>query len=591
MSGEDVSIEALEGVAPIRVQSRNSLRRLGITTLGGLKEDAGRKILDSDPALSSWIEEDGTRQVWEFLGEDGARIRTYIQLKDQSSNPCPAHLRRLRDYLRTDLISLMGQSRMSARSLLTHMRALISLFLRSYDREDISVRDEIDILLRPLNERNRHFVATYFRLYGDSSATLEDLGLTGGITRERVRQIVTKFKNYWVAVRPPMPICETAAERLNAQTKPVLVEEWYASLPDEIRHHGTNQLAALQTLSRWGWYPEQTWYRNVRLVLVASGGDRYAELKSRAREIISALARARNNGVADISELSSELGESEASTLRLLSISDEWIPASDKRYLLSDARQTLLGREARKMVSLLGPLSLEVMRRGLARAKERRARKFAQLPSRALFPEVLKRAGLVLSENGMVYPDRRESVTLAPGHQTVLHVLTEGPPVATVHEVVKRARETGLSEVSVKLYLGGSPYIERVAQGLYARRGRPVSHLDVEAAQIRLEGQYEGWLVDQRFDLDGSIAVVYEPDPEGEIRQFYIRRGMIPTGDWKEARTGGPVRVRETYFTSRQVRAAVRAAVAVRIPYVTVRFQVATKVVTVSLTAEATNAE
>jgi len=57
---------------------------------------------------------------------------------------------------------------------------------------DISLKDEVNNALAVLNERESEIIAYYFGLNYDRSMSLEEIGETLGLTRERVRQIKEK---------------------------------------------------------------------------------------------------------------------------------------------------------------------------------------------------------------------------------------------------------------------------------------------------------------------------------------------------------------------------------------------------------------
>jgi len=164
-------------------------------------------------------------------------------------------------------------------------------------------------------------------------------------------------------------------------------------------------------------------------------------------------------------------------------------------------------------------------------------------------------AGMRVSENGDVV-DLREVpcyVRLNGGEAALVDAFRDNG-VLTVHEVVSAMRERGLSEALGRYLLTSSPLITRVTYGLYALRARRVIHAEIETAAGRLNEQSEPSLVDQQFQLDGSVLARYRLPADRDLVTFYIRPGMIPEGVWTLVDVHGrePILVRSTYVTGLQ---------------------------------------
>ncbi|MBU4486492.1 MAG: sigma-70 family RNA polymerase sigma factor, partial [Candidatus Delongbacteria bacterium] len=55
-----------------------------------------------------------------------------------------------------------------------------------------SLREEIDIALKSLSDREKEVIILYFGIDQEQALTLEEIGMKFGLTRERVRQIKEK---------------------------------------------------------------------------------------------------------------------------------------------------------------------------------------------------------------------------------------------------------------------------------------------------------------------------------------------------------------------------------------------------------------
>jgi hypothetical protein len=124
----------------------------------------------------------------------------------------------------------------------------------------------------------------------------------------------------------------------------------------------------------------------------------------------------------------------------------------------------------------------------------------------------------------------------------------------TVHELANAIKERGRSEALGKYLLTSSPMVTRVTYGLYALRGRRVTHVEIEAAVDRLAEQSKPSLIDQRFQVDGSVLVQYRLPVDRDLATFYVRPGMIPEGVWTLVDSHGrePILVRSAYVTGLQ---------------------------------------
>jgi len=207
------------------------------------------------------------------------------------------------------------------------------------------------------------------------------------------------------------------------------------------------------------------------------------------------------------------------------------------------------------MLAVLGPLTVDQVRSGLRRYRESKFRQRLEVPPRQILRRVLKAAGLRVSENGDVVDllEVPSYVRLNGGEAALVDAFRDNG-VLTVHEIVSAMRERGLSEALGRYLLTSSPLITRVTYGLYTLRGRRVTHAEIETAAGRLNEQSEPSLVDQQFQLDGSVLARYRLPADRDLVTFYIRPGMIPEGVWTLVDVHGrePILVRSTYVTGLQ---------------------------------------
>jgi hypothetical protein len=440
-------------------------------------------------------------------------------------------------------------------AVIDHASAVVELLGRLVDGDRVTPLDEISLLSRGLSARDRHFVSRYLELDGRPCDTLEALGAQAGVTRERVRQIVQRFVDRTSCRRPPLPICEVAVATLRDTAGPVTLERWNEQLPEPIRLKAPSDLTALRTLERWGWLPENTWLRADGLVLVVPGQGQAEIGRAFLQRVTPLLRDAMAVGAASVGQLSMALQQPRAVIASLLRSSDRWEQVDDDWYVLKKSTGHLLPRIAAKMLVVLGPLTVDQIRSGLRRYRGGRYRRRLEVPPRPILRKVLKAAGMRLTESGDVVnlgevPSR---VTLNGGEAALVDAFRD-KAVLTLHEVAAAVKERGLSEALGKYLLTSSPLITRLTYGLYGLRGRRATHAEIEAAAARLAEQSASSLVDQRFQVDGSVLVRYRLPMDRDLVTFYIRSGMIPEGVWTLADAPGrqPILVRASYVTGLQ---------------------------------------
>jgi hypothetical protein len=290
-------------------------------------------------------------------------------------------------------------------------------------------------------------------------------------------------------------------------------------------------------------------------MLVVSGIGREEVGREFLRGVTSALRSAMSLGAASVGQLSLAIHQQRAVVESLLRSSGLWEQVDSDWFVVRESRGHLLPRVAEKMLAVLGPLTVDQIRSGLRRFRESKFRRRLDVPPRTILRRVLQAGGMRVSEDGDVVKlvEVPSDVTLSGGEAALLDAFRD-KGVLTLHEVVSAIKERGFSEALGRYLLTSSPFISRVTYGLYALRGRRMTHADVATAADRLTEQSERSLVDQQFQVDGSVLVRYRLPADRELVTFYIRPGMIPEGVWTLVDGHGrePIMVRPTYVTGLQ---------------------------------------
>jgi hypothetical protein len=490
----------------------------------------------------------------------------------------------LQRMMQTPLSQAITEWMMLEHAVIGHASAVVELLGRLVEGNRVTPLDEISLLSRGLSPRDRIFVSRYLELDGRPGDTLEALGAEAGVTRERVRQIVQRFSDRTTRLRPPLPICEAVVATLRALPGPTTLELWNERLPELVRADSPSDLTALRTLEIWGWLPKSTWLYGGGIVLVVQGESQEENGREFLRQVSAALRRAMALGAASVGQLSLVLDQQRTVVESLLRSSGRWEQVDGEWFVLRECVGYLLPRVAAKMLAVLGPLTLDQIRSGLRRYRDGRFRQRLEVPPRPILRRVLQAGGMRVSDNGDVVNlvEAPSPVTLSGGEAALVDAFRD-EGVLTLHEVVSAIKEQGLSEAMGSYLLTSSPLISRVTYGLYALRARRVTHAEIDIAAGRLIEQSERSLVDQRFQVDGSVLARYRLPADRDLVTFYIRPGMIPEGVWTLIDGHGreSILVRSTYVTGlQQVGRRMKKAGAIEID---VRFDVGRGEVTVAV--------
>lgn len=518
-------------------------------------------LVDELQSAIAWLDQNGRAPIVDFLTKDlrdrAARVlQAAVRATGQESAvlPQPA-VNGLRRVLNKPLIETVVQWKMNRTEATTHLSGVVELFERLAAGERVSALDETSLFLKRLPDRDRHFVVRYLELDGMPGDTLEALGMTAGVTRERVRQIVQRFIDRTSSLRPPLPICEATVEALRNAGGAVTLDGWNDQIPERIRPGSPSHLIGLRTLERWGWLPGNTWLRADGLMLVLPGQDQEEIGREFLRRMAPLLRNAMAISAASVGQLSLELQRQRCEVESLLRSSGRWEQVDSEWFVLKECGGHLLPRIAAKMLAILGPLTVDQIRSGLRRYRQSKFRQRLEVPPRPILRRVLQAGGMQVSENGDVVNlvEVPSDVTLSGGEAALVDALRD-KGVLTLHEVVSAIKKRGLSAALGSYLLTSSPLISRVTYGLYALRGCRVTHAEIEVAACRLSAQSEPSLVDQQFQVDGSVLARYRLPADRDLVTFYIRPGMIPEGTWTLIDTHGrePILVRSTYVTGLQ---------------------------------------
>jgi hypothetical protein len=415
----------------------------------------------------------------------------------------------------------------------------------------VSPLSELVRLLQHESPRSILFATRYFGWGTDPPCTLETIGISAGITRERVRQLVQKVQEALRSLKPAIPLARAILDCLDENDWPISMREWRSRIPIAFRP-ASRELYTILALAQRGWIEPVTSgrWRNSTFLLV--GSNREEELSGIFRAAEKAFGKSLGMGVLPLDHIASK------TTLRQESLVGLLRGVGDPRRLprnwifLRGPRPPRFVRMVAQMIALLGPLPSIEIRRGLTRRSSYWKRVGFACPPLDVLEALLAEAGFESSDRLHVRMGSvRQPEALHGAEAIVVNCLRHAGGPMTAHEIRQSAVERGATEAMVGYFLSQSVFLLRVSAGIYVLRGRNVDSDKLRSARKRrsLEPSRSSTGEVSRLGLGKYIATFQLRGMSGQ--NLYIPAGTIPTGEWilEIAGTTRMIRVRRNYLT------------------------------------------
>ena len=197
-----------------------------------------------------------------------------------------------------------------------------------------------------------------------------------------------------------------------------------------------------------------------------------------------------------------------------------WLDEDTGWFWLEDVPRNRLLNKIDKILAVSTKVELTALRAGIAR--HYRMEGFSP-PSRVLraFCEQLDDCEVV---GGRIVVDTRRRLPtdeLSEHEQAMLEVFREHGPVLSHAEVRQRCVDASLNDTTTVIYLGNSPIVRRVAVGVYTLVGAAVSPGEVEAVAKTIKQSRRGTII---YDYG------WEPDGSGVWVTYKLSAGMLRGG-------------------------------------------------------------
>ena len=357
----------------------------------------------------------------------------------------------------------------------------------------------------------RDVVMARFGFTGSSPATLEDAGNVRGLTRERARQLASRFQrdiegrsSIW------MPALDRAIRFVETQTPGL-----GSTAEREMRSHGLTQgdfaIASLVRIAELFGRRVPFVYDSTSRTLRHEGDASQSEILSAARKLITHWGASTVDSV--VSAVEDEGVHVKPAFVRAMLeevIGFHWLDSHHDWFWIRDLPRNRLLSQIEKIMAVAGSIEVADLRNGVGRHHRMHGFRPPRDVLAALCEDTgrFKREGSRILSKGDLADWR---VLLADNERTLVELLFDEGLVMRKDELIARAIERGLNRNSVSVYLSYSPVLERYAPGVWGLRGAPVTAAKIKAL-IPPKVRHQV-LQDQGWTSDGLLWVGYRLSP------------------------------------------------------------------------------
>jgi hypothetical protein len=320
--------------------------------------------------------------------------------------------------------------------------------------------------------RNACIAARYYGFDGRGGGSLQTVGNEVGLTRERVRQIVTASSARLSTGRPVSPALDRTIAFV-VERMPAAAEEIEAELRSQRLTSGLFRLeGVIKAAGLLG--------RRLPFSITELKGERLVH----ARDITSVdtiVRIARREifrwGMATLSKVAAEVRKVDSGVCdRKLVVSAlacldgfHWLEPSADWFWLSDKPNNRVLNRMRKILSVANPINISELRAGIGR--DYRMRGFSP-PKRVLLEFCRQAPGLRVNDAAVkAEPAVNSDEVLSPVERDIVHMLSEHGGTMATSEFMSVCLGMGVNRQTFYYNLVSSPIISRHVDGLYGLIG------------------------------------------------------------------------------------------------------------------------
>jgi hypothetical protein len=339
-------------------------------------------------------------------------------------------------------------------------------------RPPASVRLERELCDLLGTGRNAHIAARYYGFDGRGGGSLQTVGNEVGLTRERVRQIVSAASEWPSTGRPVSPALDRTIAFV-ADRMPAAAEKIEAELRSQRLTSGLFRLEGVIKAA-------ELLRRRVPFSITEIKGERLVHARDipsvdtivrTARQLISRWGMATlSDVVAEVRKVESGVCDRKVVVSALPRLGGfHWLEQSAGWFWLSDSPNNPALNRVRKILSVANPINISELRAGIGRDYTMKGLS----PPKRVFLEFCRQApGLrVNDETVKAEPAVNSDDVLSQVERDIVHMLSEHGGTTTRSALKSVCLGMGVNQQTFYQNLVRSPIISRYADGLYGLIG------------------------------------------------------------------------------------------------------------------------
>jgi hypothetical protein len=388
----------------------------------------------------------------------------------------------------------------------------------------MTLEDEIKGLLVGVgSQRNQSIIAQRFGWDGSEGATLQEVGDSLNLTRERVRQVCNRLSKHLEGKTVFSPTLDHALNFVSCHI-PDVADEIELKLIAEGIANGHFRLEGIINAA-------ELLGRGVPFSITKVGGKRLvlAPNMENATNVIAQTARRaiEHWGVTTILDIAAQVAERtdlsiDAELVRnVLSEKEDfqWLDEADGWFWLSSVPRNRLLNQIEKILSVAESIDVSELRAGISRHHRMKG----VAPTKRVLLELCRQTSWCRVEDRTVIadPPLNWEETLSDIEQFMVLVLKEHGPVMGRSKFEELCINLGINRVTFYAYLKYSPAITKYAISVYGLRGVPVPPGVIESLKPDFSRRRGRVLMDYGWTPQGKVWIGYK------VSEAMLKSGVI----------------------------------------------------------------
>jgi hypothetical protein len=373
-------------------------------------------------------------------------------------------------------------------------------------------------------------------------ATLEEVGLREGVTRERIRQLYNRFQSRAHSWRPPLVSLALLQGAMDRAGRIVTEFELHSALPPGVLS-SVEELRVLEGLLRVGWlgglassrYPG-VWVRSPTEIPTLE--EMVTRVRQKARRSLNKF------GALDLVEYEDLVGDDGPGLVYSLMLQTRPFDVIEGWAVLRAPQSTVMANRARRIAEVTPALSLTRLRRALKKS-------LRWVPPDSVWMRALQRdvpTTTCVGDDLVAFPGA-SSGHLSGSEALARRIIKERGGATTLRDLQRSFVREGMSAGSAGVAFSRSPVLERYAPGVVGLIGGGADATRIAELRRVLRKDSVRSLVGFRR-VNGTVEVLYKLDPAlVSSTLFLLPRGVIGLGEWTMENTSGRVVVKKSYVS------------------------------------------